>query len=303
VLEYDSLSQITGLETVNPMKLAVHLLCVLLVFGQSTAAQQTSASISKSSQPAAHAASPASVPQPNILLDGTPVKLRLDRTVSSATAKVGDEVDFRAVDDVAVNGVVVIPQGALALATVTKAQHKRSMGRAGKLNISIDSVRLADGQKAMLRATEGGKGGGHVGAMTGAMVATSIVFFPAAPLFLFMHGKDITIPKGTQITAYIDGDIPLDMARFEPHAAPQAASAAQSQVVVTCNVPDCDIEVDGAFVGDTPSTLSLISGKHQITVQKSGYTSWSRSVLISGSSIHIDAELTASQASGKPAAQ
>jgi hypothetical protein len=50
--------------------------------------------------------------------------------------------------------------------------------------------------------------------MTGAMVATSIVFFPAAPLFLFMHGQDLTIPKGAEITAYVAADTPLDPAKF-----------------------------------------------------------------------------------------
>jgi hypothetical protein len=62
-------------------------------------------------------------------------------------------------------------------------------------------------------------GGGHQGAITGAMAATSIVFFPAAPLFLLVHGKDIIIPKGTEITAYINGDIPLDQTKFRPAAA------------------------------------------------------------------------------------
>jgi hypothetical protein len=36
--------------------------------------------------------------------------------------------------------------------------------------------------------------------MTGGKVAAAIVFFPAAPL-LFLHGKDVTIPKGTEISA------------------------------------------------------------------------------------------------------
>ena len=36
----------------------------------------------------------------------------------------------------------------------------------------------------------------------------------AAPLLLFKHGKDITIPKDTEITAYVNGDIPLDLNRF-----------------------------------------------------------------------------------------
>ena len=55
--------------------------------------------------------------------------------------------------------------------------------------------------------------------MLGALVATSTVFSPAAPLFLFMHGKDITIAKGTELTAYINGDASLDPAKFAPKVA------------------------------------------------------------------------------------
>jgi hypothetical protein len=93
------------------------------------------------------------------------------------------------------------------------------MGRSGKLHINIDYLRLASGDKVPLRAVKGGSGGNHIAAMTGAMVATSIVFFPAAPLFLFMHGKDITIPKGTEVTAYVAADTPLDPAKFTKQSA------------------------------------------------------------------------------------
>src|SRR6266436_10392085 len=55
-------------------------------------------------------------------------------------------------------------------------------------------------------------------AMVGAMVATSLVVWPAAPLFLLMHGKDITIPAGTEITAYVNGDMKLELAKFQPDA-------------------------------------------------------------------------------------
>ena len=101
-----------------------------------------------------------------------------------------------------------------AWGTVTQAQEKRRMGRGGKLDLNIDKVRLADGEKVLLRAVKEGKGGGHAGAMTGAIVATSLVLWPAAPLFLLMHGKDITMPKGTQITAFINGDVTLDKSKF-----------------------------------------------------------------------------------------
>jgi hypothetical protein len=95
------------------------------------------------------------------------------------------------------------------------------MGRAGKLDINIDYVKLVSGDKAALRAVKEVKGGSHTVGMTAGIVATSLVFFPAAPFFLFMHGKDITIPKGTEITAYVNGDMKLDIAKFQP-AAPAA---------------------------------------------------------------------------------
>lgn len=150
-----------------------------------------------------------------LLEDGTPVHLVLSENLSSADAVTGQTVEFEVVDDVIVNGFVVIPHGATAWATVTDAEHKKRMGRAGKLNINIDKVRLADGEKAMLRAVKDTKGGGHTGAMVGAMVATSLVVWPAAPLFLLMHGKDVTIPKGTNIGAFVQGDVTLDQSKFQ----------------------------------------------------------------------------------------
>jgi hypothetical protein len=153
------------------------------------------------------------------LVEDTPVRIKLSRTMSSKDAKVNERVDFEVLEDVKVGNVVVIERGSLAIATVTEAHPKRRMGRSGKLHINIDYLRLASGDKVPLRAVKGGSGGNHIAAMTGAMVATSIVFFPAAPLFLFMHGKDITIPKGTEVTAYVAADTPLDPAKFTKQSA------------------------------------------------------------------------------------
>jgi hypothetical protein len=155
-----------------------------------------------------------------VLEEATPVKLVLGETISSADATVGQLVSFEVVEDVLVQGVVVIPKGGNAWATVTSAQAKRRMARGGKLDLNIDKVRLVDGSKTLLSAVKNTKGGGHTGAMTGAIVATSLVLWPAAPLFLLMHGKDITIPKGTALTAFVQGDDVLDRARFIKSAQP-----------------------------------------------------------------------------------
>jgi hypothetical protein len=241
-------------------------------------------------------AAPGTPPPPHTLLDGTPVKLRLSETISSADAKVGQEIPFDVVEDISVDQTVVLPKGSSAIATVTEADHKKSMGRGGKLNISISYARLADQEKAALRATKDTKGGGHVGAMTGAMVATAVVFFPAAPLFLFIKGKDITIPQGTEITAFIEGDMHLDMSRFvaAPSAvatAPAAAAPVQASLVVDSTPPGADIEIDGAFVGNTPSTVSVAPGSHQIAVKKKDFTTWTKTLNVTGGTVHLNAEL------------
>lgn len=230
-----------------------------------------------------------------LLPDGTPVKLRLAETVSSSTARTGQEVPFEVTEDVQVQGTTVIQKGAIALATVTDAEHKKTMGRGGRLDINIDSVRLIDNEKVQLRATAGGKAGGHTGAMTGAMVATGVLFFPAAPLFLFMHGKDITLSKGLETIAFVEGDTKLDIAQIAKKQSGDSTTpyngASLSQISVESNVPNCDINIDGAFTGTTPSTLSLASGKHQVVIHKAGYADWTRTLVASGSAVRLSAEL------------
>ncbi len=218
-----------------------------------------------------------------VLEDETPIRLRLNRTVSSAEAHVGDTVDFEVLDDITVNGTLVIPKAGLAFATVTEAQAKRRMARGGKLDINIDYVKLVSGDRAALRAVRGGSGGGHTGGMVGGMVATSLVFFPAAPFFLFMHGKDISIPKGTEITAYVNGDVKMDIAKFQPVAPvsqqPSIAvghdlNSTSAKLQIESTPPGADIEVDGSFVGNTPSEVQVMDGDHTIVGKKSGFKTW-----------------------------
>jgi hypothetical protein len=229
-------------------------------------------------------------------MDGTAVKLRLSQNLSSEKNKKGEEVAFEVTEEVDVQGVPVILKGTQAIATITNAEPKKSMGRGGKLDVNVDSVRLVDGEKVQLRAVQDNKGGGHVGAMTGAMVATSIVFFPAAPLFLFVHGKPVEIPKGTEVIAFVEGDMRLDMAKMVPPGttpAVKAEAAAMASLTVESSIAGADILVDGSFVGSTPSTISVTPGQHTIGVQKKGYTDWSRTMNVSGNAVHLSAELEA----------
>jgi hypothetical protein len=149
-----------------------------------------------------------------VLEDNTPVHLVLSQNLSSASATTGQTISFEVSEDVIVDGLLVIPRGSIAWGTVTDAKPKGHMGKAGHLDVNIDKVRLADGEKVLLSATSHAKGGTHTAAMTAGIVATSLVVWPAAPFFLFMHGHDITIPKGTKIEAFTNGNASLDAANF-----------------------------------------------------------------------------------------
>src|SRR5260370_28584441 len=144
------------------------VLSALLLFSNSLQSAAQSKQDAKDQQPAPKPeVAPLKQPLAFGLEDGTPIRLRLTRNLSSADATTGDRVDFEVLEDVKVKDVIVVPRGGLALATITEAEHKRRMARGGKLNVNIDDVHLPHVEKPPFRAVKETKGGGHTGAMTG----------------------------------------------------------------------------------------------------------------------------------------
>jgi len=113
----------------------------------------------------------------------------------------------------------------------------------------------------------------------------------------------VEIPKGTEVTAFVQGDMHLNMANLAPKPAGSTADAAVAPAAVTAsltvdsNVAGADIAIDGNFVGNTPSTISVAAGQHTITVKKKGYVDWSRTMNVSGSAVHLSADLDAAPGS------
>lgn len=97
-----------------------------------------------------------------------------------------------------------------------------------------------------------------------------------------------------------------EKAGLVPH---EAASAGTSTSGITATSGDpkpaelevvstpvgADIEIDGNFVGSTPSSLTATPGQHQIVVKKAGYDAWQRKVTVTGGHVRLDAQLEATQ--------
>jgi hypothetical protein len=149
------------------------------------------------------------------LEDGTVVKLRLVRDLFSSQVEDEEMIDFEVIEDVKVDGVIVIARGAKAEGTIVEAKAARRMGRSGRIGVRLDWAHMVSGKRAPIRAISARSNGSRVGGVARDMTVAAAFFFPAAPFFLLKKGKEMKIPKGTLMTAFIDGDVPLDRKKFE----------------------------------------------------------------------------------------
>ena len=144
------------------------------------------------------------------LRNGTPIHLKLGKTISSATAHVGDVVDLKVSEEVTVDGLLVIPEDAVAIGLVTDAEPKKRMGHGGKLALSINFVRLKDNEKAAVRSFQ---------ESTGSNSSAGVIL----PL---SSGKEVVFMQGTEFTAYVDGDMQLKKEAFQPEKNTSSAAPA-----------------------------------------------------------------------------
>jgi hypothetical protein len=133
------------------------------------------------------------------LAEAPQVRLRFVETVSSATARVGQPVSLQVVEPVEDGGKLVVAAGARASATVSAVRRRGHNRREGKLVLTVNSVRLADGTEAQLKSAPLRKGSGE-----GQPIFGPCTFpIPADPVGLFRKGENVVIPKGTELLATI----------------------------------------------------------------------------------------------------
>lgn len=102
--------------------------------------------------------------------------------------------------------------------------------------------------------------GGYGGATPGAEKGNSKVA-PTTPTSVTAPGSGLESPRTAKIAI---ASIPVD------HA---------------------DINIDGKFRGQTPSTVDVDPGEHQVVVKKPGFVPWERTLTVTGGDITLNAEL------------
>lgn len=76
-----------------------------------------------------------------------------------------------------------------------------------------------------------------------------------------------------------------------PAGTPVSQDANVTKVAVHSQPEGADIEVDGSYVGSTPSTLPMTPGRHKIVVRKRGFEDWERQMQFMGGETQVQADL------------
>ncbi|MBD3879376.1 MAG: hypothetical protein SR1Q5_06805 [Quinella sp. 1Q5] len=148
------------------------------------------------------------IPEGNAYIPkGTILQIELTKELSSKKAKVGDAVPLRLVENLIVNDVIVVPAGSDVKGVVTKARKAGGLGRGGKLEFTIVSVKTINGVEIPLQYTKGEHGAGDGGAV-------AVVAFVSIVGGIFMKGKNVVYNEGlkfdAQVTADTDLKVPLE---------------------------------------------------------------------------------------------
>jgi len=101
----------------------------------------------------------------------------------------------------------------------------------------------------------------------------------------------VTVPTPAE-RAKAETDLAAQSQPMAGSAAPNATTSPATKLQIESIPLGADIEVDGRFVGKTPSDAQIAEGEHTVVIRKSGFRSWKRKLKsTAGTSEYIIAEM------------
>src|ERR1051325_378568 len=172
---------------------------------------------------AQNAAAPAAeAPAGLQLAANTPITLSMNNELSSKHAREGDTFPLTVVQDIAVDGHVVIPRGTRAVGEVVRRTGRGAFGKSGKMEVAVRYIDFA-GRRIPLEGLYRQEGEGNTAATVGAVLGAGIVGG------LVISGHSAVIPQGRELQARTIDSIPIVIgAAPADSSAPAPATIADS---------------------------------------------------------------------------
>ena len=137
---------------------------------------------------------------PVVLKEGTLVMLQTQEKLVSGQIAEGAPVRYKVVRDVVgPGGKLLVAYGDFAEGRVTRSRRRGMFGKAGQLEFTVDAATAVDGTRVPLRSNQQMAGKDN----KGTVIATALLL---TVLTVFVSGKDVELPAGTEVAAYVDHD-------------------------------------------------------------------------------------------------
>ena len=213
------------------------------------------------------------------LPNGKPVRLLLLDSLSSKTAKAGDQIKLQVLDDVKIGNLVVVAGKTPASGTITETHAAGRAWRKGDLAIRLDSVTLVNQQALPLEFATNTAGDPTNAALgwTLFIMQTEGLGLLALPFAPLQHGNQALMRRGTVMEAVTRGEILLDRASIEA-AQPKVSVAQTGPASVTIYFPDfeethfteiwCGAVKLGVVKRGRKLTVRLPAGKYYFRLRK-----------------------------------
>ena len=138
----------------------------------------------------------------------TPVKVKLLQELQSGHERPGDHIRFAVAEDLTDSKhAVIIRKGTPVVGTVTQSNGRRMFGKPGRLEFSIDYIKVSNQVRVPLRSAATAVHGRN---NTGAAIGTAIFLTPVA---FFVKGREAILKPGQEFKVFVNQTTEIPMTR------------------------------------------------------------------------------------------
>lgn len=149
---------------------------------------------------------------PVTLKSGTPVVVECMQTLNSKNLTEGQTVNVRVKYNVVVNKQTVIAAGALGNATITDVQKPGIFGKAGRMEVQVQSVQSVDGQQILVSGMNMlAEGQNKKGLAWGLSIGLFLLTLVGGAVGLFIKGKPAELRSGTTTNTTVASDAQVEV--------------------------------------------------------------------------------------------
>lgn len=192
---------------------------------------------------------------------GSIIQLEVTNTISTLNAYVGQKVNFRVLDDVSIDGEVVVKGGSKAVGKVVSVDKNGALGKPGSMSIQLSRVTAVDGNNIPISANSVLKGQDK---STTAIVVTLLL----CVFGLFIEGGEAVLQAGSVIEAEVISAVEVNSSEtvkvVEPEPVP--VTMIEQGVYLEITTGDGDV-ILGNLDSKSEKVISIIDLKTLYKIQ------------------------------------